>query len=79
MENGTAEKKAIAKLSAMEINKRKSAVAEDVQSKKDRYSKISSIELAALLGIDEGGRPGCGEASKLTMHNHHAFYDDARY
>ena len=63
MENGTAEKKAIAKLSAMEINKRKSAVAEDVQSKRDRYSKISSIELAALLGIDEGGRPGCGEAS----------------
>ena len=62
MENGTAEKKAIAELAAMAINERKSAVEKDVRLKKDRYSKISSIEFAALLGIDEGGRPRCGKA-----------------
>jgi hypothetical protein len=55
-------RKAEAELTEMELSDRITAIAEDVKSRADKYAGIDSIQLAELLGIDEGNCPGSGSA-----------------
>ena len=48
-------------LMAMKLKDRLEAVAEDLQSKTQRYSSIDAQSLASALGISDCERPGSGE------------------